>query len=197
MGTIASSFVLLPPRDPETKGIVERRNAWFNKSLMSDRKFTSPADFRHQLGDVLGRANHRVVRKITASPVDLVERDRAAMLPLPPMALHVEWREHVRSGREYYVRLDSNDYSVNPGAIGRMVTVTADLHQARVQQARRIVAVHERVWGRGVPITDPRHVGVTKTFRADYRNRPQPTDENLTRDHADYDRVFGVTGQAS
>lgn len=196
-GTLASSFVLLPPRDPETKGIVERRNGWFNKSFMPGRTFTSPADFQHQLGDWLERANHRVVRTLKASPVDLVERDREAMLPLPPVALHVGWREHVRLGRDYYVRLDSNDYSVNPSAIGRMVSVSADLNTVRVRQAGRIVAEHERVWGRGVTITDSRHVDIAKTLRADFRNRPQPATEDLTRDLADYDRVFGLTGEAS
>lgn len=196
-GTLASSFVLLSPRDPETKGIVERRNGWFNKSFMPGRTFTSPTDFQHQLGDWLERANHRVVRTMKASPVDLVERDREAMLPLPPVALHVGWREHVRLGRDYYVRLDRNDYSVNPSAIGRMVTVTADLNQVRVRQAGRIVAEHERVWGRGVTITDSRHVDIAKTLRADFRNRPQPATEDLTRDLADYDRVFGLTGEAS
>jgi hypothetical protein len=41
------------------------------------------------------------------------------------------WREHIRLGRDYYVRLDSSDYSVDPTAIGRMVEVTADLDRVR------------------------------------------------------------------
>lgn len=164
---------------------------------MPGRTFSSPADFQHQLGDWLERANHRVVRTVKARPVDLAERDREAMLPLPPGAFHVEWREHVGLSRDYYVRLDNNDYSVNPSAIGRMVTVTADLNQVRVRQAGQIIVEHERVWGRGVTITDPRHVNIVKTLRADYRNRPQPAAEDLTRDLPDYDRVFGLTGEAS
>jgi hypothetical protein len=34
MGTLATRLVLLAPRDPESKGIVERRNGWFEKSFM-------------------------------------------------------------------------------------------------------------------------------------------------------------------
>jgi hypothetical protein len=34
MGTLATRLVLLPPRDPESKGVVERRNGWFETSFM-------------------------------------------------------------------------------------------------------------------------------------------------------------------
>src|SRR4051794_10704672 len=33
-GTLATGLVLLPPRDPESKGIVERRNGWFETSFI-------------------------------------------------------------------------------------------------------------------------------------------------------------------
>ena len=72
-------------------------------------------------------ANARVVRTIKARPVDLLEADRAAMLALPPVAAGVGWRNQVRLGRDYYVRVDTNDYSVDPAVIGRMVDVAADL----------------------------------------------------------------------
>ena len=74
-----------------------------------------------------------MVRTIKAAPVDLLEADRAAMLPLPPVPLHLGWRNRIRLGRDYYVRLDTNDYSVDPTVIGRMVDVTADLDRVRVR----------------------------------------------------------------
>jgi len=52
-------------------------------------------------------------------------------------------------GRDYYVRLDTNDYSVDPTVIGRMVDVAADLERVRVRCAGRVVAEHARVWARG------------------------------------------------
>ena len=33
-GSLASTIKLLPPRDPESKGIVERRNGFFETSFM-------------------------------------------------------------------------------------------------------------------------------------------------------------------
>src|SRR3546814_6923393 len=60
MGTLATKLVLLPPRDPESKGVVERRNGWFETSFMPGRSFSSPADFNTQFTDWLNRANARV-----------------------------------------------------------------------------------------------------------------------------------------
>ena len=114
MGTLAARLVLLAPRDPESKGIVERRNGWFETSFMPGRDFVSPADFNAQFTDWLGIANTRVVRTLKARPVDLLDADKAAMLALPPVPLHLGWRNRIRLGRDYYVRIDSNDYSVDP-----------------------------------------------------------------------------------
>jgi hypothetical protein len=144
-GTLATKIVQLPPHDPESKGLVERRNGYFETSFMPGRTFTSPADFNAQFGDWLVRANAREVRTIRARPADLIEHDRSRMLPLPPVPLHLGWRERVRLGRDYYVRLDTSDYSVESAAIGRMVDVSADLDRVRVRLDGRLMADHARV----------------------------------------------------
>lgn len=130
-GTLATTLQRLKPYDPESKGIVERRNGFFETSFIPGRDFTSPADFDTQFADWLGLANARVVRTIKSRPVDLLDADRAAMLPLPPVAPVVGWVNRVRLGRDYYVRVDSSDYSVDPAVIGRFVDVTADSHASR------------------------------------------------------------------
>jgi transposase len=197
MGTLATKLVLLPPRDPESKGIVERRNGWFETSFMPGRTFSSPADFNAQFTDWLTRANARVVRTIKAAPMDLVDADRAAMLALPPIPLHLGWRNKIRLGRDYYVRLDTNDYSVDPAVIGAMVDVTADLERVRVRADGRIVAEHCRVWARGTTITDPAHVQTAAWLRKQFQ-KPHAiaaTGDDLARDLADYDRAFGLTAE--
>ena len=199
MGTLATKLVLLPPRDPESKGIVERRNGWFETSFMPGRVFASPADFNAQLTDWLTRANARVVRTIKAAPVDLVDADRAAMLALPPIPLHLGWRNKIRLGRDYYVRLDTNDYSVDPAVIGRMVDVAADLERVRVRADGRIVAEHPRVWARGTTITDPAHVQTAawlrKQFQQPHAAAAAAAGDDLARDLSDYDRAFGLTAE--
>jgi hypothetical protein len=197
MGTVATKLVLLPPRDPESKGVVERRNGWFETSFLPGRTFRSPADFNVQFVDWLTRANGRVVRTIKTAPVDLIDADRAAMLPLPPVPLHLGWRNKIRLGRDYYVRLDTNDYSVDPTVIGRMVDVAADLDRIRVRCEGRIVAEHVRVWARGTTVTDPVHVETAAWLRKQFQ-QPRTVGaagaagDDLARDLADYDRAFGL-----
>ena len=194
-GTLATKFVQLRPRDPESKGIVERRNGFFETSFMPGRRFASPGDFNAQFTDWLQHANSRVVRTLKARPVDRVDIDRAEMLPLPPVVLHLGWRNQLRLGRDYYVRVDTSDYSVNPTAIGRIVDVTADLDRVRVRLDGRVVAEHDRVWARGLTVTDPDHVDEAARLRRQFQQpRPVPSDEGLGRDLADYDRAFGLDG---
>ncbi len=198
MGTLAARLVLLPPRDPESKGLVERRNGWFETSFMPGRSFESPADFNAQFVDWLAIANARVVRTIKARPVDLLDADRAGMLAMPPVPLHLGWHHRIRLGRDYYVRIDTCDYSVDPHAIGRVVDIHADLDRVRVRAGGRLVADHARVWARGVTVTDPAHVAAAKVLRQQFQaTRDTSGDDGLVRDLADYDRAFGIIdGQA-
>lgn len=163
---------------------------------MPGRTFTSPADFNAQLQDWLENANARVVRTIKARPIDVIGHDRARMLPLPPIPLQLGWRERVRLGRDYYVRLDSSDYSVDPAAIGRIVDITADLDRVRVRLDGRVVADHARVWARGSTITDSAHVESAKRLRQQFQQPRLAAADDLSRDLADYDRAFGIEGVA-
>jgi transposase len=192
-GTLATKIVQLPPNDPESKGIVERRNGFFETSFMPGRSFISPADFNAQFGDWLQIANQRVVRTIKARPADLIEHDRSRMLALPPVPLLLGWRQRIRLGRDYYVRLDASDYSVDPSAIGRMVDVAADLDRVRARLDGRVVADHTRVWARGTTVTDAAHVATAALLREQARApRTAMTADDLHRDLADYDRAFGL-----
>src|SRR5690606_10406528 len=185
----------LKPYDPESKGIVERRNGWLETSFMPGRTFTSPADFNTQLAAWLPIGNARVVRTIRAAPVDRLPVDVAAMLPLPTAPLHLGWRSRIRLGRDYYVPVAGNDYSVDPTVIGAMVDVTADLERVRVKTGGRIVADHARVWGSGQTITDPAHVQTAARLRSAFQQPAAALGRDgggLLRDLSDYDRAFGI-----
>jgi transposase len=154
-GTLATTVQRLKAYDPESKGVVERRNGFFETSFMPGREFASPADFTTQLSGWLMIANARVVRTTRAKPVDRLDTGRAAMLPLPPVAPATGWVNRVKLGRDYYVRLDSNDYSVDPALIGRFVDVSADLSRVHVHHQGRLVGAHDRVWARGMTEVPP------------------------------------------
>lgn len=196
MGTLATKLVLLRPRDPESKGIVERKNGWFEKSFMPGRSFASPADFNQQFTEWLATANQRIVRTTKARPVDLLEADRAAMLALPPVPPIVGWRKQARLGRDYYVTIARNDYSVDPTWIGRMVDAHADLDRIQVRLDGQLITEHPRVWARGLTITDTSHVETARKLRQAFQQpRTQAVSDGLVRDLADYDRAFGLQGR--
>jgi transposase len=197
MGTLGSRIVQLPPRDPESKGVVERAIQYLEDSFLPARTFTDPADFNSQLQDWLEQVAHRrFIRSLQARPGELIGADRAAMLALPPVTPAFGFTARVRLGRDYYLRVLSNDYSVDPVAIGRMVDVQADLHSVTVHLDGLVLARHERAWGSAQVITDPEHVASAKRLREAFQARssqpPTEDDDGLTRDLADYDAAFDV-----
>lgn len=200
-GTLATRVVLAPPRDPEFKGMTERNNDYFETSFLPGRQFASPADFNTQLSDWLVRANTRRIRSLGGRPIDVLDRDLAAMTGLPPRPPVTGLQTRVRLSRDYYVRLDSNDYSVDPRVIGRLVDVTATLDRVIVVCDGRAVADHARSWATHAVITDPVHVEIARGLRAQFsaakRDRQRaglaaPERRVMFRDPADYDHLFGV-----
>jgi transposase len=200
-GTLATRIQLAPPRDPEFKGMVERNNKYLETSFLPGRVFTSPQDFNDQLAEWLVRANARTVRSIHGRPVDLFDTDYAAMTVLPPIAPTVGLGNRVRLARDYYVRVDTCDYSVDPRVIGRFVDVTATTDQVVVRCAGHLVAAHQRCWARHTVITDPEHVTTAAQLRRDHAR--QAAADGRGRRHADghpvvlralgdYDDLFGV-----
>ena len=193
-GALATRIHQLKAYDPESKGGVERINGYFETSFLPGRVFESPADFNTQLSAWLPKANGRMVRALKARPIDLLGVDTTAMLTLPPLAPPAGLRFRIRLPRDYYVRVHSNDYSVHPSAIGRMVDVVADLEKVVVRLDGRVVANHSRSWGNALTITDPEHVVAAARLREAFgqpRAMPPGADVVL-RDLADYDTAFGV-----
>ena len=193
-GTLGVGVRLCAPRDPESKGMVERANGYLETSFLPGRVFTDPADFNGQLTGWLELANRRVHRRLGCRPVDRWEQDLAAMLTLPPVPPVVGWQESLLLPRDHYVRVDSNDYSVDPQVVGRRVQVEADLEQVVVTCGGNVVAAHGRCWARRQTISDPDHVASAAALRAALRARPAaPVDTQVAhRDLADYDRIFGL-----
>ena len=76
--------------------------------------------------------NTRWRRHLQCAPADRIAADKAAMIGLPPVAPVTGWHKTARLPRDHYVRLDGNDYSVDPAVIGRRIEVTADLARVRV-----------------------------------------------------------------
>jgi transposase len=129
-------------------------------------------------------------------PADRIEADRAAMIPLPPVAPVTGWRRAARLPRDHYVRLDSNDYSVHPSVIGRRIEIIADLGRVRVCCDGQAAADHERAWARHQTITDPEHLAAARALRRDRLEiiRPAAGTAVEVRRLTDYDTALGIDG---
>jgi transposase len=193
-GTLAARVYVCQPRDPEAKGLVERFHDYLERSFLPGREFTSPADFNAQLSGWVATVNTRFRRRLECAPADRIAADRAAMIGLPPVAPVTGWHRTARLPRDYYVRLDGNDYSVHPAVIGRRIEITADLSRVRVTCDGRIVADHQRCWARHQTITDPAHLAAARQLGSARRlvPVPGPADAEVEyRDLAVYDELPG------
>ncbi len=199
-GTTAAKMVIAPKRDPEFKGMTERNNDYFETSFLPGRRFTSPQDFNTQISAWITEvANQRKIRSLGDKPVNVLAKDLEAMTPLPPSPPATGFSFQTRLGRDYYVRLATNDYSVDPKCIGRLVQVTGTLERVVVVCEGQVVADHQRCWASQQVITDPAHVETARVLRAEYgRIRAQrataPGEATVAvRDLGSYDELFGLT----
>ena len=197
-GTLGTEIKLLKARDPESKGMVERMNSFFRQRFMPGRHFASPQDFNVQLKDWLPIANARYSRSRRGRPAELIGQDRQAMRSLSPVTPDVVFHNMVRLPRDYYVRVFTNDYSVDPAMIGRLVDVQASLDTVTVTHDGVLLASHERVWAKQLTVTDPEHVAKALVLRRQFqalasgrRTLPSPVVE--TASLASYDEIFGVS----
>ncbi|GFG67905.1 transposase [Mycobacterium kubicae] len=172
-GVLGTRLIQARPYDPETKGLVERVNGYLETSFLPGRMFTCAADFNAQLWDwLISIANRRVHASTRLVPAEALAADRAAMAIFPPVAPAVGTTITTRLGRDYYVGVGGNAYSVNPEVIGRMITVAAGLDRITVRCGDRLVADHERLWGTAGLVTDPQHLAAAAVLREQFRTRP-------------------------
>jgi transposase len=195
-GVLGTKVIICKPADPEAKGLLERVHGYLETSFLPGRSFTGPADFNTQLGEFFAQANRRWRRAMGCAPADRLDADKAAMLALPPVAPATGWRASLRLPRDYYLRYDTNDYSVDPAVIGRRIEVVAGLERVRAFCDGKLVADHERIWARHQTLTDPAHRRAAAALRRDRLHvvRPVAEPDVQIRCLADYDNALGLDG---
>ena len=102
----------------------------------------------------------------------------------------------MRLPRDHYVRLDSDDYSVHPWAVGRLVEVRADLTTVMITLDSKPVGRHEPCWGEHQSITELQHQQAAGVMRAEpFRQHQQPKPDGQRveqRSLADDDTALGL-----
>ena len=191
-GTLGMGAQLCKTRDPETKGVVERNNGYFETSFLPGRRFDDRDDFNRQLSTWLRRANNRIHATTKLRPAEAVFEDRGSMLAFPDVLPDVSWRFGWRVARDHYVRVDTNDYSVNPRYIGRLVEVRVDLDSVVVTCEGTEVARHQRCLARHQTVLAPDHARILRAMRAERAVASAFSHAVEERDLAVYDRISGV-----
>jgi transposase len=192
-GAFGVAVKLCGPADPEAKGLVERTNGYLETSFLPGRSFDDVADFNRQLtGWLHGRANHRIHATTRVRPAEAIFEDRGAMLAFPPVLPDPARRFSLRLPRDHYVRVDTNDYSVNPRFIGRRVEVRVTLDEVIVTCDGTEAARHRRCLAEHQSLLAPEHGRVLSSMRIEARAAAVFAAAVEERDLTVYDRAVGL-----
>ena len=191
-GTLGMGAILCGPADPEAKGVIERNNGYLETSFLPGRRFEDVADFNWQLTSWLRKANQRIHATTRARPADAIFEDRGSMLRFPPVLPDPSWRFSTRLPRDHYVRVDTNDYSVNPRFVGRRVDVRVTLDEVLVSCDGVDVGRHRRCLAKHQSLLLAEHARTLRAMRAEALVAQAFTDAVEERDLTVYDRATGV-----
>jgi len=191
-GMLGMGVRLCAPNDPEAKGMVERTHHYYETSFLPGRRFDDVEDFNRQFTGWLRRANQRIHATTRRRPSEAIWEDRGAMMPFPPVLPDPSRRFTVRLPRDHYVRVDTNDYSVNPRFVGRRIEVRVTLEEVIANCDGTEVARHHRCLARHQSLLHPDHARVLRAMRAEQLVAAAFADAVEERDLADYDRALGV-----
>jgi transposase len=191
-GVLGMGAVLVGPADPEAKGLVERANGYLETSFLPGRTFEDIDDFNRQLNVWLKRANQRIHATTKIRPSEAIFEDRGSMMAYPPVLPDPSMRLSTRLPRDHYVRVDTNDYSVNPRFVGRRVEVTVTLGEVVVSCDSTEVARHKRCLAKHQTLLAPEHARILRQIRSE-ATEVEPVDVTVEeRDLAVYDRLYEV-----
>jgi len=99
----------------------------------------------------------RRVRGQTQTKAELLEVDRAALLPLPTAVFEARRVVKTRANSLSLVRFDRNDYSVPTAFAHHEVTAIGGIEEVRIVCGSQVVATHPRCWDKERITFDPRH----------------------------------------
>ena len=191
-GALGMGVRLCGPADPEAKGMVERTHHYYETSFLPGRRFADVDDFNRQFTGWLRRANNRIHGTTRRRPAEAIFEDRGAMMAFPPVLPDPSWRFTTRLPRDHYVRVATNDYSVNPRFVGRRVEVRVTLDEVIASCDGTEVARHRRCLAKHQTLLAAEHSRVLRAMRAEAQLAATREDDVEQRDLADYDRALGV-----
>jgi transposase len=189
-GQLELGWIILEARDPQAKGQLERSHRFMRSNFEPGRVFANHLDFQDRLDTWTEKANGRVHRTIRAIPAQRLAEEKLRMRSLPDRMPDTDRRQAIRVPAQPLVRVDRNDYSIDPAFAGRRVELrVSQTHvTAVVLDTGELAAHHRRVFAGGLTIVDPAHQTQLEAQRSERRQRHQVEVE--IRPLARYDRLI-------
>jgi hypothetical protein len=172
-GQLGVGWVILDAGDAQAKGLLERSHRFMRSNFEPGRCFANPVDFQLQLDGWCDRVNQRVHRTTRAVPAERLVEEQGRMRPLPGVLPDCDRRTVIRVGQQPYLRVDRNDYSIDPVFAGRRVEVgvSQTTVTAVVLDTGELACRHRRSFAGGLTVTDPAHQTELERLRAQRRQR--------------------------
>jgi hypothetical protein len=189
-GQLGVGWVILDAGDAQAKGVLERSHRFMRSNFEPGRRFANPLDFQLQLDGWCDRVNHRVHRTVRTVPAERLAEERGRMRPLADAMPDCDRRRVVRVPQQPYLRIDRNDYSIDPAFAGRRVDVCVSQGEvtAVVLDTGELACRHRRSFAGGLTVTDPAHQ--TELERQRVRRRQRHDVEVEVRPLARYDQLI-------
>jgi transposase len=189
-GQLGVGWVILDAGDAQAKGVLERSHRFMRTNFEPGRRFANPLDFQLQLDGWCDRVNRRVHRTTRAVPAERLAEERGRMRPLPAAMPDCDRRQVVRVPQQPYLRLDRNDYSIDPAFAGRRVEVRVSQTEvtAVVLDSGEFACGHQRSSLAGSP--SPTRAIRTSSIASAARRRQRHEVDVEVRPLARYDRLI-------
>jgi transposase len=172
-GQLGVGWVILDAGDAQAKGLLERSHRFMRSNFEPGRQFANPLDFQLQLDGWCDKVNQRVHRTVRAVPAERLIQERERMRPLSQVLPDTDRRMVVRVPQQPFLRIDRNDYSIDPAFAGRRVEVGVSQREvtAIVLDTGELACRHCRTFAGGLTLTDPAHQTELERQRARRRQR--------------------------
>jgi transposase len=189
-GELSLGWVILDAGDCQAKGALERSHRFLHGNFEAGRRFANALDFQDQLDRWCERINSRVHRTTRAVVAERLAEEQARMRALPETLPDTDRRFVTRVGAQPYLRVDRNDYSLDPRLVGRRVEVRVSQAEisALALDTGELAARHARVFAGGLAFTDPAHQAALDELRGERHRRREP--EVQLRPLARYDALI-------
>jgi hypothetical protein len=174
-GQLPVGWVILEARDPPAKWVLERSHRFMRSNFEPGRVFANHLDFQDRLDAWTEKANRRVHRTTRAVPAERLAKELEQMRRLPARMPDVDRRRVLRVPAQPFVRVDRNDYSIDPAFAGRRVELRVSQTEviAVVLDTGELAARHHRVFAGGLTLTAPAHQTQLERQRQQRRQRHQ------------------------